>query len=208
MATPETPEGDIERKRLLQLHASQLREHLRLLDRKSYGREFAKEGSPELVVCFLPSEVLLSSALEQDAALIEFSSTVVLATPTTLIALLKAIACGWQQINVARDAQQIRDHAVSVYDKLSTASDKIASLGGSLKNAVNNYNGFLTTVQGRGGIFSLGRKLHDLEIGTEDLATLIPVEASPDPLTHEDWQFPSANGELSLAAEGKNERPV
>ena len=199
MATPETPEGDIERKRLLQQHAAQLREHLRQLDKKSYGREFAKEGSPELVVCFLPSEVLLSSALEQDAALIEFSSTVVLATPTTLIALLKAIACGWQQLNVARDAQQIRDHAITIYDKLSTATDKITSLGTSLKNAVNNYNGFLTTVQGRGGIFSLGRKLHDLEIGSEDLDQLVAVEASPDHLTHEDWE--PANGKLSLAAE-------
>jgi DNA recombination protein RmuC len=201
MATPETPEGDIERKRLLQLHAAQLRDHLRLLDKKSYGREFAKVGSPELVVCFLPSEVLLSSALEQDASLIEFSSTVVLATPTTLIALLKAIACGWQQLNVARDAQQIRDHATSIYDKLSTATDKISSLGTSLKNAVNNYNGFLTTVQGRGGIFSLGRKLHDLEIGSDDLDHLIAVEATPDHLTHEDWQTSPVNGELALAAE-------
>ena len=199
MATPDTPEGDIERKMLLQKHAVQLREHLRALDRKSYGREFAKEGSPELVVCFLPSEVLLSSALEQDAALIEFSSTVVLATPTTLIALLKAIACGWQQLEVARNAEEIREHALAVYGKLSTATGKIASLGSSLKSAVSNYNGFLTTVQGRGGIFSIGRKLHDLSVGSEDLDVLCAIEAAPDPLTHDDWH--PSNGKLSLPAE-------
>lgn len=195
-SVPDTAEGDIERRRLLQLHAAQLREHLKALDRKGYGREFAKEGSPELVVCFLPSEVLLSSALEQDAALIEFSSSVVLATPTTLIALLKAIACGWQQLEVARNAGEIRETAVKIYDKLSTATDRLAALGNSLKGAMNSYNGFLTTVQGKGGIFSLGRKLHQLHIGDDELQLLQQAEAAPDPFHHEDWQTEG----LSLAA--------
>jgi DNA recombination protein RmuC len=194
----DSAEGDIERKRLLQLHAAQLREHLKALDRKGYGREFAKDGSPDLVVCFLPSEVLLSSALEQDPALIEFSNTVVLATPTTLIALLKAIACGWQQLEVARNAEDIREAALSIYGKLTTATAKIESLGSSLKSAVNHYNGFLTTVQGKGGIFSVGRKLHELSIGKEELDILSAVEAVPEPLTHEAWA--ANNGKLALVA--------
>jgi DNA recombination protein RmuC len=197
---PDTAEGDIERKRLLQLHAAQLREHLKQLDRKGYGREFAKEGSPELVVCFLPSEVLLSSALEQDAALIEFSSTVVLATPTTLIALLKAIECGWQQMEVARNAEEIREAALTIYGKLTTATERIEKLGSSLKSAVSHYNGFLTTVQGKGGIFSVGRKLHDLSIGKDELEILSAVEAETLPLTHDDWQSQPMNGKLALAA--------
>jgi len=200
MNCPDTAEGDAERKRLLQQHAAQLREHLKQLDRKGYAREFAREGSPELVVCFLPSEVLLSSALEQDAALIEFSSTVVLATPTTLIALLKAIQCGWQQMAIARDTEQIREAALGVYQKLATATDSIGGMGNALKRAVNEYNGFLRTVQGRGGIFSQGRKLHDLAIGREELDSLSQLEATPDLLTHDDWIPQPRNSELALAA--------
>jgi DNA recombination protein RmuC len=200
MNCPDTAEGDAERKRLLQQHAAQLREHLKQLDRKGYGREFAREGSPDLVVCFLPSEVLLSSALEQDAALIEFSSTVVLATPTTLIALLKAIQCGWQQMSIARDAEHIREAALGVYQKLATATDSIGNMGNALKRAVNEYNGFLRTVQGRGGIFSQGRKLHELAIGAEELETLPAVDATPEMLTHEAWIAQSRNGHLALAA--------
>jgi DNA recombination protein RmuC len=200
MNCPDTAEGDVDRKQLLQQHAAQLREHLKQLDRKSYGREFAKEGAPELVVCFLPSEVLLSSALEQDAALIEFSSTVVLATPTTLIALLKAIQCGWQQLAVARDADKIREAALGVYGKLATATDAIGGVGNALKRAVNEYNGFLRTVQGRGGIFSQGRKLHELQIGDGELKELPALEAVPELLTHEDWDSQPQNGKLALAA--------
>jgi DNA recombination protein RmuC len=195
-ATTATDEG--QKAGLLEAHARQVKAHLEGLCTKAYWQQFG--DSPELVVCFLPSEVLFSAALEVDPALITFNPNVVLATPTTLIALLRAIACGWQQMEVARNAAEIREVALAVYNKLSTATDKVQGVGTALKRAVDQYNGFLTTVQGKGGIFSLGRKLHDLSIGEGELGLVAPTEAAGDALIHEDWQGKPL---LRLVAEGE-----
>jgi len=101
---------------------------------------------------------------------------------------------------IARDTEQIREAALGVYQKLATATDSIGGMGNALKRAVNEYNGFLRTVQGRGGIFSQGRKLHELAIGREELDSLSQLEATPDLLTHDDWIPQPRNSELALAA--------
>ncbi len=186
-----------ERAQLLQQHASQLRRHLQQLETKAYGKALARMGSPELVVCFLPSEVLLSAALDADPSLIAYSPTVVLATPTTLIALLKAVACGWQQMEVARSAEQIRETAESIYAKLAAAQKNVTSLGDHIRRAVDQYNEFLTKVEGRGGIFSLGRKLREMKIGDKDIPELASIDHRPRLLHDGDWQ--AADG-LRLAA--------
>lgn len=196
-----TTADDSQKEAFLSAHARQVRSHLGDLCTKAYWQQFS--DSPELIVCFLPSEVLFSAALEADPSLITFNPNVVLATPTTLIALLRAIACGWQQMEVARNAAEIREVALSVYAKLSTASERVQGVGGALKKAVDQYNGFLVTVQGKGGIFSLGRKLNDLSIGEAELEALAPVETVTEALFHEDWQVKPL---LSLTGDGEEQR--
>lgn len=196
-ATDET-----ERVRWLQHHAAQVRTHLKQLSSKQYWQSL--KDSPDFVVCFLPSEVLFSAALEQDPDLIEFGSqsNVILATPTTLIALLKAIAYGWQQMEITRNATAIRDIAEALYDKLSRTQENFVKLGRMLAASVTNYNNLVGTVEGRGGIFTQSRKLHELGVGAEELPEVKDIEAPVRQLQSDDWQTTEG---LSLAASGSEE---
>jgi DNA recombination protein RmuC len=179
----------------LAAHASQVRKHLDSLCSKAYWKQFPE--SPDFVVCFLPSEVLFSAALEQDPTLLEYSaeSRVLLATPTTLIALLKAVAYGWKQSQIARDAALIRDEALKVQKKLVGLHDAIVDLGKRLKGAVGAYNDMLVKAEGQGGLFSISERLRKLEIGEEELSAREPVEAQIRPTMSDGWQ-----AKLSLVA--------
>jgi DNA recombination protein RmuC len=176
-----------------------VREHLKDLSSKGYWRQFV--DSPDFVVCFLPSEVLFSAALEQDPSLIEFSASsgVLLATPTTLIALLKAVAFGWQQSEIALNADKIRDTALSLYGKLAGMHKDFVDLGKKLLAAGGAYDDMLTKVEGRGGIFSVSRKLRELGIGEEEMGELKPAGMTLKPMDAEDWQ-PG----LALAADAED----
>jgi DNA recombination protein RmuC len=192
-------EDEVVRTAKLVAHAARVREHLKDLSSKGYWRQFV--DSPDFVVCFLPSEVLFSAALEQDPSLIEFSASsgVLLATPTTLIALLKAVAFGWQQSEIAKNADAIRDTALSVYGKLAGLHRDFVDLGKRLMAAGGAYDDMLTKVEGRGGIFSVSRKLRELGIGEEEMGELKPVGMTLKPMEAEDWQ-PG----LALAAEAED----
>ena len=196
-----TAEEEIARAAKLVAHAARVRKHLEELSSKAYWRQFV--DSPDFIVCFLPSEVLFSAALEQDPSLIEYSASagVLLATPTTLIALLKAVAFGWQQAEIAKNATAIRDTALTVYAKLAGLHADFVDLGKRLKSAGSAYDDMLTKVEGRGGIFSISRKLRELKIGEKDLPELTPIALATKPLTGEDWQ-PS----LSLAASAEQDK--
>jgi len=186
----------------LAAHATQVRKHLDSLCSKAYWKQFPE--SPDFVVCFLPSEVLFSAALEQDPTLLEYSaeSRVLLATPTTLIALLKAVAYGWKQSQIARDAALIRDEALKVQKKLVGLHDAIVDLGKRLKGAVGAYNDMLVKAEGQGGLFSISERLRKLEIGEEELGAREPVEAQIRPTTSDGWQ-----AKLSLVtAEAESDR--
>ncbi len=182
----------------LAAHAVRVREHLKELSSKAYWRQFV--DSPDFVVCFLPSEVLFSAALEQDPSLIEFSASsgVLLATPTTLIALLKAVAFGWQQSEIAKNADAIRDAALAVYGKLAGMHKDFIDLGKRLRSAGGAYDDILTKAEGRGGIFSVSRKLRNLGLGEEELGELKPIGLTLKPMEAEDWQ-----PELALAADAE-----
>jgi DNA recombination protein RmuC len=191
-------EDEVQRAVFMAAHAAQVRKHLEALRDKAYWKQFPE--SPDFVVCFLPSEVLFSAALEQDPSLLEFSaeSRVLLATPTTLIALLKAVAYGWKQSQIARDAQKIRDEALKVQSKLVGMHDAIVDLGKKLGGAAKAYDDMLAKVDGQGGLFSISRKLHELEIGEKELPQLKSATVQLRPLASEEWQ-----GRLSLAAESE-----
>ncbi|MEO7029098.1 MAG: DNA recombination protein RmuC [Acidobacteriaceae bacterium] len=190
-------EDELLRKVHLASHAATVRKHLDLLASKAYWNRFAE--SPDFVVCFLPSEVLFSAALEEDPSLLEHSAraNVLLATPTTLIALLKAVAYGWQQSQIARDAELIRDAAISVQSKLAGMHSNFLDLGSHLRKAGDCYDDALTKAEGRGGLFSIAKRLRELKIGEKDLVDSKPTAIRPRMMESEGWQ----RG-LSLAAEG------
>ena len=176
-------------------HAGRVRKHLEDLSHKAYWKRFRE--SPDFVVCFLPSEVLFSAALEHDTALLEYSARtrVILASPTTLISLLKTVAHGWQQSKIARDAELIRQEALSVQAKLAGMHAALQKLGRSLRAAGDSYDDAMTKAEGRGGLFSVARKLRELQVGENDLPETKPVALRPRVMTSDEWQ-----GGLSLAA--------
>ena len=186
----------------LAAHAASVREHLSQLSAKAYWKQF--KDSPDFVVCFLPKEVLFSAALEQDPDLIEFgsNSSVILATPTTLIALLKAVAYGWQQMEVTKNAIAIRESGEKLYDKLASAQEYFNKMGRALSSAVGQYNSLIGCLEGRGSVFSQARKLHDLGIGQEELAEIQLLESVTRDLKADDW---SQSEGLSLAAHAGKE---
>ena len=128
------------RKLKLEEHARQIRTHLKLLGSKSYAAQLP--CSPEFVVAFLPGEIFFSAALQVDSELLEYGvqNNVILATPTTLIALLKAVAYGWKQEQMARNAQEIRRLGVQLYDRVKVFADHYENVGKSLRSAVQAYD--------------------------------------------------------------------
>ncbi len=200
-------EDEVVRTAKLVAHAARVREHLKDLSSKGYWRQFV--DSPDFVVCFLPSEVLFSAALEQDPSLIEFSASsgVLLATPTTLIALLKAVAFGWQQSEIAQNADKIRDAALAVYGKLAGIYEDFIDLGNRLKAAGACFDDIVTKIDGRGGVFSIARKLRELGIGDKDMEDskkggIKAIGLTLKPMEAEDWQPGLA---LAADAEGSTE---
>lgn len=183
-------------------HADRVRVHLRDLSSKAYWKQF--DHTPEFVVCFLPSEALFSAALEGDPSLIEFGSqaNVVMATPTTLIALLKAVAYGWQQSKVAEDAKAIQEAGKDLYSKLVNAHEYFEKMGSTLASAVGHYNKFVGAVEGRGGAFFHARKLGALVHDSSELNALESVPAEPRLLAADDW--PSSGSFAFMAQADQN----
>jgi DNA recombination protein RmuC len=159
-------------------HARQVRNHIAALGRKSYFEQF--DHAPEFVVLFLPGEVFFSAALENDPALIELgvSQNVIIATPTTLIALLRAVAYGWRQEVLAENAKAISELGQELYKRLSDLGDHIQRLGKGLSTAVNAYNSAVGSLESR--VLVSARRFKDLgatAVGGE-IAELPPIETS------------------------------
>ena len=169
---------DSTRAEKLRQHAAQVRAHLAKLGEKRYHEQF--HPTPDFVVAFLPGETFFSAALEHDPNLIEFGveQKVVMATPTTLIALLKAVAYGWRQEKQAANAKQISNLGKELYSRLCTLGDNFSRLGLNLERAVSSYNQTVGSLEGR--VFVSARRFRDLGATSDgEISAAEPVDALP-----------------------------
>ena len=166
------------RKARLADHARQVRTQMTALSRKAYWEQF--EQAPEFAVLFLPGECFFSAALESDPTLIETGAVqnLILATPTTLIALLRAVAYGWRQERLAENAAEISALGKDLFKRLSDMGDHWNKVGRNLERAVESYNGAMASLESR--VMVSARKFADLKtapLGVQ-IAELEPVEKS------------------------------
>lgn len=176
---------DAERADRLAAHARQVREHIRALGGKEYWRQF--EPSPEFVVMFLPLEPLLAAAFEQDGTLLDQAASlrVILATPMTLLALLKAVSYGWKQQQLARNAEEIQQIGRELYDRLATMTEHLEDVGANLKRAAMSYDRFIGSLERK--VLPGVRRFKELGVSsTKELEVPDPLNLSVRRVRHED----------------------
>jgi len=162
-------------------HAAALRAHVDSLAAKRYWTAFTP--TPELVVCFVPGEPFLAAACEADPALMEhaMAARVVLATPTTLLALLRTVALTWQQDALSGNARELFDLARDLHARLGSLGGHLGRLGRSLDRSVHDYNALVGTLERR--VLVQARRMRDLDVTDADLGAVRPVEVSTRPLS-------------------------
>jgi DNA recombination protein RmuC len=172
---------------LLLEHARQVRTHLTQLGAKTYFADVS--SSPEFVVMFLPGEMFFSAALEQDPALIEYGveRQVIPASPTTLIALLRAVAYGWQQQAMEENARHISELGRNLYDSIRSLANHFDDLGTRLKSSLDAYNKAVGSLEGN--VLVKARKFRELQAATviEEIAVPEVIDRVPRMLQSRDF---------------------
>ena len=167
------------RQKLLADHARQVRVHLTQLSTKNYAAQLPV--APDFVVMFLPGEMFFSAALEQDPGLIEFGveKRVIPASPTTLIALLRAVAYGWQQEAMEENARKISENGRLLYDAVRTLATRFDTLGARLKSSLEAYNEAVGSLEGN--VLVKARKFKELQAanGGDEIKPLEPIDRVP-----------------------------
>ena len=170
---------DDERAAHLQRHAQLVRSHVISLGRKAYWDTFSP--SPELVIMFLPGEMLFSAALQSDPTLIELgvNEKVLLAGPTTLIALLRTLALGWREEALARNAEDVAQLGKQLYERIASLAGHWSDVGDKLEKAVGAYNKSVGTLESR--VLVTARKFEELKAAPEDgeIEAPAPVDTQP-----------------------------
>jgi DNA recombination protein RmuC len=204
LAALEAPD-DLTRNARLADHARQVRQHIDSLASRTYWARLP--CTPEFVVLFLPGEVFFRAAMDSDAELIEYgvSQKVIVASPTTLIALLKAVAYGWNQKNLAESARKISQAGKQLYERLCTMTGYLEDLGKKLGGAVKSYNEMLASMEKR--VLPEARKFPELDrsLVGESLPQPEQLERTPRELEAQDWQENIEEPELPFA-EGTTDR--
>lgn len=185
----------------LQRHARQLRTHMKQLGAKAYWS--ALPFTPDFVVMFIPGENFFAAAIERDPDLFEeaIGERVLIVTPTTLIALAKAIAFGWRQEKLADDTQQIARLGRELYRRLAAMGGHVVDLGKGLEGAVKHYNSFVGSLESR--VMPQARRFNEIEVdGTQEpLPELKPIETEARQLRVDSGAIPSGAEIIPLSAE-------
>lgn len=195
----EAPDDERRQAEAAAAHARALRGHVDVLAGKQYWAAF--QPAPELVVCFVPGEAFLAAACVTDPSLLEYamSRRVVLATPTTLLTLLRTVALTWQAEALSGSARELFGVGRELYARLGTLGSHTSRLGRSLERAVEDYNALVGTLERR--VLVTARRMRDLEVTDQALPELDVLEANARPLTAvellDDRLTPSVSDPLS-----------
>lgn len=162
------------RKKKLQDHAASLRKHMKDLSNKEYWKQF--DPAPEYVILFLPAEAFFSAALQADPSLIETGAdqNVIVATPTTLIAILRAVAHGWKQESLSKSAREIARLGQELYDRIGVVCEHWNKVGKNLNSATEAYNSSVASMEAR--VFPTARKLKESGSLLKELPEVQPIE--------------------------------